>query len=351
MNQAGDGSKYVRPGARVPERATRLARDVLKEPFRRRTWAELGYFVASSALAFAGAAVLGAFGFAGTLLTVVFVGVLLICAGLHLARGLGRWQRALARQALGEEIDEPEPFRAAPGPSRWVRATLGDRAAWRSAAYVVAKLPLTVFGAWFAVSVWLEALLDLFAPFTGRTGHVGFGILGDLTAARPAGLGAPAPPGPATVAGVFVVGVVLFFLAPWPMRLVVHLDRRLMHLLLGPDAATSRVRSLEQSRSRTLDTATETLQRIERNLHDGAQQQLVALMVQLSLLEDSAGDPGEVRQVTGQLRAGLRAAIDDLREHAGPPSRLKSLAHRRERLQQKLQQAATVLPPPLPASR
>jgi signal transduction histidine kinase len=54
-------------------------------------------------------------------------------------------------------------------------------------------------------------------------------------------------------------------------------------------------------------------QRIERNLHDGAQQQLVALMVQLSLLEDSAGGPGEVRQVTRQLRAGLRAAIDDLR--------------------------------------
>ncbi len=39
-------------------------------------------------------------------------------------------------------------------------------------------------------------------------------------------------------------------------------------------------------------------QRIERNLHDGAQQQLVALTVQLSLLEDSAGDAGEVRQLT-----------------------------------------------------
>jgi GAF domain-containing protein len=66
---------------------------------------------------------------------------------------------------------------------------------------------------------------------------------------------------------------------------------------------------LRASRRRLVKAQDEERQRIERNLHDGAQQQLVALMVQLSLLEDSAGDSGEVRQVTGQLRAGLRAAI------------------------------------------
>ena len=70
---------------------------------------------------------------------------------------------------------------------------------------------------------------------------------------------------------------------------------------------------LRASRLRLVRAQDEERQRIERNLHDGAQQQLVALTVQLSLLEDSAGDPGEVRQMTGQLRAGLRAAIDDLR--------------------------------------
>jgi signal transduction histidine kinase len=70
---------------------------------------------------------------------------------------------------------------------------------------------------------------------------------------------------------------------------------------------------LRASRLRLVRAQDEERQRIERNLHDGAQQQLVALMVQLSLLEDSAGDSGEVRQVTGQLQAGLRAAIDDLR--------------------------------------
>jgi signal transduction histidine kinase len=70
---------------------------------------------------------------------------------------------------------------------------------------------------------------------------------------------------------------------------------------------------LRASRRRLVRAQDEERQRIERNLHDGAQQQLVALTVQLSLLEDSAGDSGEVRQLIRQLRAGLRAAVDDLR--------------------------------------
>ena len=70
---------------------------------------------------------------------------------------------------------------------------------------------------------------------------------------------------------------------------------------------------LRASRRRLVKAQDEERQRIERNLHDGAQQQLVALTVQLSLLEDAAEDSGEVRQMTGQLRAGLHAALDDLR--------------------------------------
>jgi signal transduction histidine kinase len=70
---------------------------------------------------------------------------------------------------------------------------------------------------------------------------------------------------------------------------------------------------LRASRRRLVQAQDTERQRIERNLHDGAQQQLVALNVQLTLLEDAADDPGEVREITGELRAGLRAALDDLR--------------------------------------
>jgi signal transduction histidine kinase len=70
---------------------------------------------------------------------------------------------------------------------------------------------------------------------------------------------------------------------------------------------------LRASRRRLVQAQDDERQRIERNLHDGAQQQLVALSVHLGLLDTAAGDPGEVRELAGQLRSGLRAAMDDLR--------------------------------------
>jgi signal transduction histidine kinase len=70
---------------------------------------------------------------------------------------------------------------------------------------------------------------------------------------------------------------------------------------------------LRASRRRLVQAQDAERQRIERNLHDGAQQQLVALTVQLTLLEDAVEDPAEIREITGELRAGLRAALDDLR--------------------------------------
>jgi signal transduction histidine kinase len=67
------------------------------------------------------------------------------------------------------------------------------------------------------------------------------------------------------------------------------------------------------SRRRLVQAQDFERQRLERNLHDGAQQQLVALAIQLSLLEGAAEDPGEVRELTGQLRSRLQAALEDLR--------------------------------------
>ena len=61
---------------------------------------------------------------------------------------------------------------------------------------------------------------------------------------------------------------------------------------------------LQESRRRLVQAQDAERQRIERNLHDGAQQQLVSLAVQLRLLEDAADDPGEVRQMTGGDRSG-----------------------------------------------
>ena len=306
---------------RIPEeraeQARRLAQIVLREPFQKRSWAELGYFLAASALATGAVLVLGAIGLAGLVLTVVLVGVFILGGGLRVARGLGRWQRTLAWATLGEEISEPEPFRPAPGVFRWLRAALSDGAAWRSVLYFAAKVPLTLFGVWFALSLWVEAILGIASPILGDEGTIRFGLLGRAaTAGSP-----PGPPGPSAHVAELVVGVLFLFLAPWTMRFVVYVDRRMMQLLLGPNATSSRVRSLEASRTKTLDAATSTLQRIERNLHDGTQAQLVALAMRLGQAKERLENMDVESEEAADLRV-VRRLVDEAhrgrRGHHGP---------------------------------
>jgi signal transduction histidine kinase len=76
------------------------------------------------------------------------------------------------------------------------------------------------------------------------------------------------------------------------------------------------IEELRASRRRLVEAQDAERRKIERNLHDGAQQQLIALKIQLSLLEDSAEDPAAIRQITPMLKDGLGAALDDLRDLA-----------------------------------
>jgi signal transduction histidine kinase len=73
------------------------------------------------------------------------------------------------------------------------------------------------------------------------------------------------------------------------------------------------IEDLRASRRRLVRAQDEERHRIERDLHDGAQQQLVALAIQLSLLEDAAGDADSVLETVAELRTGLHAALNDLR--------------------------------------
>jgi signal transduction histidine kinase len=315
---------------RIPEeraeQARRLAWRVATEPFRKRAWAELGFFLISGALAGVGVGVVMAGLVAGVGLTFVLIGVLILAGTLRFARVIGCWLRALALRLLGEQIALPAPFNPRPGFFGWLRAALGDRAAWRTVAYLVLKLPLGLFGVWFALSVWVQAIVSLLIPVTGGHGPGNFGVLARLFGPDDQGGG---PYGHLHTFGTFLAGAIVLFVAPWAMRLVISLDRGLMHLLLGPDAVTSRVRSLEESRARTVDASAATLRRIERDLHDGTQAQLVALAMRLGQAKDklehlgtiddrghAEPDLDAVRRLVDEAHRGAKEAITDLRDLA-----------------------------------
>jgi signal transduction histidine kinase len=77
------------------------------------------------------------------------------------------------------------------------------------------------------------------------------------------------------------------------------------------------IEELRASRQRLVAAQDEERRKIERNLHDGAQQQLVALSVKLRLTEQLAErDPAKAKEMLAALQTDTSAALEDLRDLA-----------------------------------
>jgi signal transduction histidine kinase len=77
------------------------------------------------------------------------------------------------------------------------------------------------------------------------------------------------------------------------------------------------IEELRASRQRLVTAQDEERRRLERNIHDGAQQQLVALSVKMRLLKTLARkDPGKAGDLVDQLQAEAQDALNDLRDLA-----------------------------------
>jgi signal transduction histidine kinase len=77
------------------------------------------------------------------------------------------------------------------------------------------------------------------------------------------------------------------------------------------------IEELRESRRRIVGAQDEERRRLERNIHDGAQQQLVALTVQLKLLEGQIErDPQGARSLAARLQTMTTSALEDLRDLA-----------------------------------
>jgi signal transduction histidine kinase len=75
--------------------------------------------------------------------------------------------------------------------------------------------------------------------------------------------------------------------------------------------------ALAASRARIVATADATRRRIERNLHDGAQQRLVSLALDLRAAQAAAAaGPGDQAQQLDRIAAGLDDVVEELREIA-----------------------------------
>ncbi|WP_239169991.1 sensor histidine kinase [Actinoplanes xinjiangensis] len=205
-----------------------------------------------------------------------------------------------SRDLLPPRVGDALPTR--PGdvlPGRAVRAA---RAAgtWRQIAYHVLALFIGVAGGALTAAFWT----------------VGIG-LGLVVPMRLLGLWADEGWLPATApAGVLAVAALLA--APWVARGVARTDTAVARALLGPsrnEQLTLRVESLARSRADVVAATDAERRRIERDLHDGAQQRLVSLAMNLGMARAGLADaPAPAREAIAAAHDEAVQALAELRE-------------------------------------
>jgi signal transduction histidine kinase len=185
----------------------------------------------------------------------------------------------------------PRPFTA------WMDTRWRDRHAWRARVYFAAKLPFAAAGLAVAAGCYLGGLYWLTLP-AWQVLH-----------------GAPGISLAASFAFI-PVGAAFFLAAPWLMRGSTEPDRWLIRSLLGPVSAAERVRQLEETRSIAVDDAAARLRSIERNLHDGAQAQLVAVAMKLGLAREklTGTEPVDLARITQLVADAHGTAVEAITE-------------------------------------
>jgi signal transduction histidine kinase len=118
----------------------------------------------------------------------------------------------------------------------------------------------------------------------------------------------------------FDIGIILIPIAYLLSRWLAEGQLRLSRVLLAPGreaALTARVSELTATRAGAVDAAAAELQRIERDLHDGAQARLVALALDLGMAEERFDrDPDGARELIGGAREEAKRALAELRDLA-----------------------------------
>ncbi len=293
------------PPASTPATRRSTPRTLLTAPFRQQTWRASAYLVlripsATLVLVLVPALAVSA----GLSLTVV--GIPLVAAILLAARGFGGIQRAVTRRVLRVSLGDPAPFRPRPGVLGWCGSALGDLVGWRAVAYVVASFPVVVAGG-YAVVVWIGiAVGALLYPVWWYRGHGTESLsVGRLTVDSAH-----------SVATFALIGLVALWLAPWLVRGIVAFDVVLQRWLLSGTAADRRVASLRAARADLVEDAAATLRRVERDLHDGTQAQLVAVAMTLDRARGrlAAGDAEGAGALLDGAHSAAKEALTDLRD-------------------------------------
>ena len=279
----------------------------------------------------------------GVGLAVTLIGIPILIASVYAWGWLAGLERRAIRSLTGTAI--PSPYRPLPGGGWWKRlqARLADPATWKDLAFLFLQFPFGLLSFIVAATVLSFGVSAVTLPLwywaiPGEVDWPAFGLFAVDTL-------------PEALLCVPIGALVLWAGIP-ALGALGRLYVAYAELLLGSNvdpALTAEMSDLRDARSRIIEAADAERRRIERDLHDGAQQRLVALTLNLRMAEKRAadGDPAaaelvrkageeaglalkELRDLARGIHPailsnrGLGAALEDLAGRASVPTRVSA---------------------------
>lgn len=257
----------------------------------------------------------------GTVATFI-LGVIFLIAVLYVARGAGMLELALLGWVGRPDIRRPDwnDRTARTGFFGWLRALFGNGHYWLYLVwsmivnFIVTTFSFTVAITWFATAlggitgwIWMG-----FIPNGDRDFFVSSWLV-----ERVLGANALFDPAVADTLLWFVVGLIFTATLPFVTRGLTWMHWGVARGLLGAfrtDALEKEVATLTESRSAAVAAEGTALRRLERDIHDGPQQRLVRLQMDIAAAERQLEtDPDAARQLLAEARQQSKDALEELR--------------------------------------
>lgn len=257
----------------------------------------------------------------GTLIT-FFIGLIVLGATMYVSRWFGTVELVRLEWAGRPRIIRPEwrPVRKSPGFLGWVKQMLGNGHYWLYLLHTtIVNLVISLI-TWVISLVWVVVGLGgitywfwgRFPPnetdgwFLSRSIFWFFGVPSegvDFEAWDPI--------------FYFIAGILLLVTLPFVTHALTLVHQGIAAGMLGAftsDALKREVVTLNESRGAAIAAEGHSLRRLERDIHDGPQQRLVRMQMDLAAADRQVEvDPGKARALIGEAMEQSRDALDELR--------------------------------------
>ncbi|MFG2720102.1 sensor domain-containing protein [Streptomyces sp. NPDC048416] len=274
-------------------------------------WRAGAHLAMDGVVAVAGLVVLTVLGTGLCALPIGLVGLPVTVAAAWALHRLAAFERTRFSVACGVTLTEPPQPPWSWRSLRTVVEIVRSRCTWHLVGYFVLLLGVSWVTTLGVALIWaLPLVLALLPVYRGflPTGEAGFGAW--LVSGFPTSL-------------LVSVMAALFgaFASPALVRALMALDLALGTALLSRPRGTEladRVKVLTESRARVVDAAAAERKRIERDLHDGAQQRLVAMSITLGRATSRLRKSGDeaTKQLVEDARRETLEAVRELRDLA-----------------------------------